>query len=259
MKNIILAAFLYMMSMSVFATKTINLTDDNMLVLNDAVSAESASNLLNKAFKLSLENPHIDLYLVLDSPGGDVVAGMNVIEGLNALPNKVHTITFSAASMAYQMAQNLGTRYITKYGYLMSHRAKLGGIGGQMPGELDTRLNFYKDLLGTIDVDTAKRIGISLPEYTKLIHDEYWVIGDAAVKANHADEVVLVSCSKKLIESRVSKSTNGFLGSYTVKWSGCPAILYPLGIKANDELGVKNMKEFRDSIINKKTWNVKGL
>lgn len=231
MKNFLLAIGLYLLSSLTFATESIKLTEDNTLVLNKKFTMENVSKVLIKAFKLSTSDPKKDLYLVLDSPGGSVTAGMSLITGLNDLPNKVHTITLFAASMGYQTVQNLGTRYISPYGILMSHRARLGGLGGQIPGELDTRLKFYKDLVKELDVSTSKRVGLSIEDYSKLIHDEYWVIGRHAVENNHADKVASITCSKEMYRGVISERYTTVFGIYDVEWSKCPIIRFPVSIK----------------------------
>lgn len=245
MKKVLLTLSLMLASFTSFAmeAKTIELDETNTLVMNKEFKMESVSNVLSKAFELSNKNPNKDLYLVLDSPGGSVIAGMNLLEGLKALPNKIHTISFYAASMGYQTAQNLGTRYITQYGILMSHRAKLGGLGGQIPGELDVRLKFYKDLIKQLDITTAKRVGLSIEDYSKLIHDEYWTIGHDAVKSGHADEVITVKCSEKLNADTFTEVYRTMLGNYDVEWSACPVIRFPVSIKPSDRYSRKGLSK----------------
>lgn len=257
-KKIILATVCLLFVVFTARSKTIELNEDNSLVLNKAFDMESVSKVLSRAFQLSIKNPSQDLYLVLDSPGGSVIAGMNLLEGLKAIPNKVHTITFSAASMGYQTVQNLGTRYITSYGYLMSHRAHISGVSGQIPGELETRIKFYKDLLTNLDIQTASRVGLSLEEYSKLIHDEYWVVGASAVKAGHADELVEVVCSKKLVSMETVETITNMFGSLTVTWSGCPIIRFPLSIsRSNGYYGNIDIQGFKNSLLEK--GKIKGL
>lgn len=249
MKKLLLSLALMLFSTGINA-KTIELNKNNTLVMNKEFDMESVSKVLSSAFELSVKNPNTDLYLVLDSPGGSVMAGMNLLEGLKALPNKIHTITFYSASMGYQTVQNLGQRYITSYGVLMSHRAKLGGLGGQIPGELDVRLKFYKDLIKQLDVTTSKRVGLSLEDYSKLIHDEFWAIGNDAVEMGHADEVVNVKCSDELSKSTHFELYNTLFGSYDIEWSMCPVIRFPVGIKPADRKSYKGLSKVIDTFRN---------
>lgn len=252
MKKFLLTTSLFLVSLLAFGTeaKTIELTEDNTIVMNKEFKMESVSTVLSKAFELSNKNPNMDLYLIMDSPGGSIIAGMNLLEGLKALPNKVHTISFYSASMGYQTVQNLGTRYITPYGILMSHRAKLGGLSGQIPGELDTRLKFYKDLIKQLDITTAKRVGMKLEDYSKLIHDEYWIIGNDAVESGHADEVVNVKCSNKLTKETFVEVYRSLFGDFDIEWSKCPVIRFPVSIDPSNRESRKNMNQILEHFNN---------
>jgi hypothetical protein len=100
----------------------------------------------------------------------------------------------------------------------MSHRVKIGGLAGQVPGEAVTRLN---DIIATsqrMDEKVAKRIGMSVEDYQKLIYDELWLDGEAAVKQRHADRVA---------QTR-EESFETMFGSVEAVFSKCPLIAGPV-------------------------------
>jgi ATP-dependent protease ClpP protease subunit len=218
----------FMLTISAWATtpKTINLSDSNTVIFRSAFTpeyvAEKQIEILTKSVTSSTIN------LVLDTPGGDVGSGALFIDTINGLGINVNTITIFAASMGYITAQNLsGKRYILPSGTLMSHRAKIGGIDGQLPGESNTRLKFYQDFVERLSKGAANRVGISYKKYMSQIQDELWLVGDKAVKAGHADEVVLIKCDASLrgTEDIIVKT---MLGSFNVTYSKCPLINAPL-------------------------------
>ena len=237
MKNILLAVVaIFGMTFYQFDTeagyKQIKLTEDNLLILKESFSSDSVAKVQIKAMELCATSPGKDLYLFLDTPGGSVIAGMNMINTLNSLSCKVHTITSFAASMGYQTVQHLGNRYILPHGILMSHRASLGGIKGQIPGELDNRLQLYKDLTNDIDKVTAKRVGMKLSDYKEAIHDELWLTGIDAVDKSHADHLVSIVCDKSL---QVTDT------KYEVTYSKCPIVKGYLNVKG---LKGENVEDF---------------
>lgn len=204
-------------------TKLVKLSKDNLLVLEEQFNDQSVAKVQLKAMELCAKAPNSDMYLFLSSPGGSVIAGMDMINTLNSLNCKFHTITAFAASMGYQTVQHLGDRYILPHGILMSHRARLGGIRGQIPGEFDSRLMLYKDLTTNIDKITSKRVGMSLEAYKEAVHDELWLTGVDAVDKGHADYIAQVVCDKSL-QGTETKVVDTFFGQFEVKVAKCPVI-----------------------------------
>lgn len=247
----------------------ITLNGNNVLTLRGPVSASSMNTLKIQLLKMSDKLPDSShIYLVLDTPGGSVGAGLEFIDAAKAIPQKVHTITLFAASMGFQIVQNLNNRYITPSGTLMSHRAKVGGLAGELPGELIVRLNHLLRMLKRMDQIAADRIGMTLKDYRELIRDEYWVDGFEAVKDQMADREVLLKCSSQLLNGTETIKVESFFGSATLKFSKCPLLTSPLSSAYNfntkDERSQKSFTRFveeyykgRESYVNKYIKNNK--
>ena len=210
--------------------KEIVLTANNSVVLRDAVSWRSMGKLqfeiLQLAVKLGKDEP---IYLILDTPGGSVSAGEMFIETLKGIKQPVHAIVIFAASMGFQITQATNRRYILESGTLMSHRATVG-IQGQLNGELESRLAYYKKSVTSMELRSAKRVGMSLEDYQSRIINEWWEHGYNAVKTNVADEVVTVKCSDGLLRGTIIQQVFSFFGgSREFRFSRCPLISAPLG------------------------------
>jgi ATP-dependent Clp protease protease subunit len=216
---------------AVVQAKTIKLTPSNTVTFRQAFDGGYVAQKQLEILLLSATNGGEEIFLVLDTPGGSVSDGALFIDTINALDIKISTVTIFAASMGYITAQNLnGKRYIIPSGTLMSHRASIGGIAGQLPGEANTRLKYYGDFVNRLSEVAAKRVGISYKKYMKLIQDEYWVVGQSAVDKGHADEVVDVVCSKELTDLRASDDVKTPFGVASVQYSACPLISTPLKV-----------------------------
>ena len=252
-KLILLLALMFTIHLS---AKTITLNESNTIILNEAINSSTAAKVQARAMELSAKNPEQELYLVIDSPGGSVTAGALMIDTLNDLPNNIHTISLFSASMAYQTVQALGTRYVLNSSTLMSHRAFLGGVKGTFE-QLDSIIDLYKSHVANFDIIASNRVGISLPDYKKLIHDDYWVTGAQSVLKGHADAVASVVCGKTL-QGTYNKVYRTMFGSYNVKFSKCPLIAgfleakptrgYRFNQKAIDELNLKFVDRSRSNI-----------
>jgi ATP-dependent protease ClpP protease subunit len=123
-----------LMICSISFAKVINLTEANSINFNNQFSGDFVAKKQIEAANKCYDNEGSDIYVVLYTPGGSVQAGQLFFDTLNALPCNFHTITIFAASMGYQTVQNLKNRYILPSGILMSHRASLSGVRGEIGG-----------------------------------------------------------------------------------------------------------------------------
>lgn len=219
--------------------KIVKLEAKNTVVFRGPVTAGSVSQIMIKLKKASRKlRKNATIYLVIDSPGGSVFAGLGLIDFMKALPQKITTITLFAASMGFQIVQNSDHRMIMTNGTLMSHRAR-GGVEGQFDGELESRYKMVKRAIDYMDVIASKRMGLSLKTYKALILNEYWVHGFDAVADRAADEQILVQCGVSLDGTELIKLRT-FFGTINAKFSKCPLIKAPVGV-AFDSGNKKNM------------------
>lgn len=221
--------------------KNIVLNSQNSVILESAFTMESTSEISQRISELA--SPNItnilvpmsskevkDIYLVLVSPGGEIGAGLIMIDLINSIPNiRVHTVTLFAASMGFITAQGLKQRFITPSGTLMSHKAR-GGFRGEFPGQLDSRYNYYLKRLERLDNAIVARTKgkHTFKSYRALMENEYWCEGQECVNQGFADAVVNVSCDSSLKGRSNKDVTFSFMGmSATVKVSraNCPIIL----------------------------------
>ena len=210
--------------------KIITLESGNMVVLRGPVTGSSVGKTMKQLREISRKlNKKTPIYLVLDTPGGSIPDGLDLIDFAKALPQKVHTITLFAASMGFQIAQNLDTRYIITNGTLMSHRARVEGLGGQVKGELESRYKMVRRSVDYLDYIAAQRMGMKLKDYEALVIPEYWVYGFDAVTAKAADEQVLLQCGETLDGTDVV-TFDTFFGPVKVTFAKCPLIKEPEAI-----------------------------
>lgn len=237
--------------------KVITLQDRNVIVFRGPVTGDSVASAMQEALKKSRALKDSEkIYLVLDTPGGSVFDGLDFMDFLKGLPQEVDTITLFAASMGFQFAQQLETRYIINNGTLMSHRGFLGGLKGQLDGEFETRYAMIKRKIDYMDVIAAKRMGLSLKDYKKLILNEYWVHGFDAISDKAADESVLVKCGKTM-DGSYKETFNTLFGPVEVTFAKCPLIKSPLevsfkGIATENQAYVRHA--FKNMFLDKKAF-----
>lgn len=223
---------------------TVVLTKDNTLILNSEVNGESTSAIIAKAKELDskltsserFSRSKAPLYLFLNTPGGSIQSGLELIEALNGIDRKTNTITLFAASMGFQIAQNLNDRLILKNGVLMSHHAAgemQGSFGGVHPSQMDNRYQLWIDRVRELDEQTVKRTNgkQTYETYTKQYDKEMWLTGTKSVDQGYADRIVLVRCDSSLNGTATHHvEFMGMLISYDL--DNCPINTSPMNIRA---------------------------
>lgn len=248
-KLLILAFALFLAqgcSKSEAKSETVTLSKHNTLVLNDEVNDETVAKISATALvmdeKLDEGEP---IYLVLNTPGGSISAGLELIDNLKALGRPINTVTVFAASMGFQIAQGLNERLITSNGVLMSHRARggmSGEFGGQSPSQFEQRFAFWNNKIKQLDEITVARTKgkQTLQSYQAAYENELWLTGKAAVDQGYADQVRSIKCDSSLTGT-TTQSFPFFGMIIDLVVSECPLITGPLDVKINIIVGGKKM------------------
>lgn len=204
------------------------LSEKNTVSLNTPIMPDTArtaqEDLLAASDKLSKNDP---IYLVLNTPGGSIEAGNEIIATAKGLPQKVHTITMFSASMGFQIVQNLDTRYMLPSATMMSHRAAVGGVQGNIPGSAFTRLYYFLEMVTNLDAIAAKRAGMDFEQYQAAVAEELWLGSENAVAMNFADKIVNVQCDKTLRGPGKEQTISVFIFTVKVRYNKCPLITSP--------------------------------
>lgn len=211
------------------------LTKDNTAVLFGVVDSSSVSDVMQQIQKLdsSLKSGY-PIYLVLYTPGGSIQDGLELIEYLKSVNRPIHTITIFAASMGFQIAQNLGQRYILQNGVLMSHKAA-GGFEGEFGdgnSQIDSRYGLWMERVLEMDNQTVKRTNgkQTLKSYRAAYQNELWLTGNKSVAGGYADKVISATCDASLKENRTQHlEIMGF--GINVIYSACPLNTNPLSVE----------------------------
>lgn len=222
----------------------ITLSEDNVVVLSDEITGQTVGGVIEQVRKketrvskikrkVGLNNDPI--YLFLNTPGGSVESGLELIEVLRGLDRPVNTISMFSASMGFQLVQNLGERLVLENGILMSHRASgqfSGSFGGQSPSQLENRFVFWNSRIKEMDEQTVKRTNgkQTLESYQKAYANELWLTGKQAVQLGYADKVISVKCDKTL-QGTTTHSLRFFGVEILYDLDKCPLNTRPMNIR----------------------------
>lgn len=243
MRSILGLCFLLLVPLTSFS-KEIILTQDNTITLRGPVNSYSVGEVMQQLNVLDKKGKETDpIYLVLHTPGGSVFHGLNLITYMNSLRRPVHSVAIFAASMGFHILENSKQRYVTKYGTIMSHRAS-GGFEGDIPQQVNSRFKHITDLLEKMDDQVISRTKgrYNRKSYSELIRDEYWSVGDTAIKDSFVDEIADLKCDETL-NGTVEKGFPTMFGLVNATYSQCPLITEPF--KVSDGMD----SQFRDYMI----------
>lgn len=229
---------------------SVTLSANNLIVLNGEVNGENVAAVISKAKDLCNAaksgaltkvakkvglGSETRLKLWLYTPGGSIQSGLELQEALNGLGCPVDTVTLFAASMGWQIAQNLGERLILKNGVMMSHHAtgqETGEFGGSVRTQMENRQQLWLDRVRELDEQTVKRTNgkQTYESYTKEYDHEMWLTGTKSVAEGYSDKIVTVNCDTTL--AGVDTHTISFMGipiSYDL--DKCPINTSPMNIR----------------------------
>ncbi|MEM4379578.1 MAG: ATP-dependent Clp protease proteolytic subunit [Thermoplasmatales archaeon] len=205
------------------------LDGSNAVVLRGEVTGESVAKLSTQILETSGDT----LNLYISSPGGSIIAGMQLINVLKSSGKKVNCIASIAASMAFVILQACDTRQVMDSSILMQHVASYG-LKGDAPNNL-SRVKFIHKMLKDMDEAQASRLGMDLKEFRGKIRNDWWLFGKESVEVKAADNVIQVTCTPELAKKRITEKFTVFIFKVKVVWSGCPIIEEPLEVGLDDD------------------------
>ncbi len=109
------------------------LLKDRIIFLGTPIVDEVANLVIAQLLFLEAEDPEKDIHIYINSPGGDVNAGLGIYDAMQYVSPSVETICMGqAASMAALLlaAGEKGQRFALPHSRMMIHQP-LGGVQGQ--------------------------------------------------------------------------------------------------------------------------------
>jgi ATP-dependent Clp protease protease subunit len=214
----------------------------NFASLRDTIDSNSATQVIYNLNELNTSLSPI--YLYINSPGGDVMAGMEIInymKGLQAQNRKINCIAFNAMSMAFVIFQYCSERYILHSSTLMQHQMSLSGISGKLY-DINSRMTYYNTIEKELNAHQADRLKISSEAFIGKIQHDWWLHTQDILSQNGADKIVTIKCTFENYFENVTVST--LFGDITMVYSACPIISQPLKVLFSQLYPLDQRSEF---------------
>ena len=182
------AASMRAVEMNVFS----RLMYDRIIYFSGEVNSDNCDIMIAQLLYLASADDERDIIMYINSPGGDVVAGLGVIDTMDFItPNVRTTCIGMCASMGAVLLSNgqKGKRSILKHGRVMIHSVSSAfkGHTADVRIEMEQSERCQKDLYDIL----AKNTGKTYEEINTLCDRDNWFIGQEAVELGIVDKVLL--------------------------------------------------------------------
>lgn len=196
-------------------TKPLNIrfnTTNNIMIkgpINNGISSKFI-------YDLSLLENKKNVYVYLDTPGGSIDDGMQIVAQIKK--HKLSCIAEKAYSMGFIIFQSCEKRYIMPHTRLMQHQLSYGIRDEKL--KIDNYVRFIDSMEKQLVEEQAERIGLDVDDFYERTVNEWWLYGKNILKENCADKMVNVECSVTLTKQNYTEE----VGNYIYTYSKCPLI-----------------------------------
>jgi ATP-dependent Clp protease protease subunit len=167
------------------------LLKERIIFLGTGIDDTVANLVVAQLLFLESEDPNKDIKLYVNSPGGQIYAGLAIIDTMKLIKPKVTTIVIGiAASMGAVIAASgqKGSRFILPNAKVMMHQPSSGFEGTSADIEISARevLSLRKRLNEIL----AEETGHPLEKIHNDTDRDYWLTAEEAVKYGVVDSII---------------------------------------------------------------------
>lgn len=172
----------------------IGLTDDlfnsRVLTLEGRVTQESAMTLIKSLLVLERQDAEAPVTLLISSPGGEVYAGLALIDAMQHVSCPVYTVaTGMVASMAAVILAAGTRRMAYAHAYVLIHQL-MGGSGLAQQTDIEIAADHAAELRGVLDALLAERGNCTQEEFHALTERDCWCTAERALELGLVDEII---------------------------------------------------------------------
>ena len=164
---------------------------DRIIFLGCPINDEVANIIQAQLLFLDSNGYDTDISLYINSPGGEVYAGLGIYDTMQTISSDVHTIcTGLAASMASILlaAGTKGKRSALQHSRVMIHQP-MGGVQGQA-SDIEITAREILTLKNELYEILAEHTGKSLDQIVTDADRDFWMTSEKALEYGMIDEIV---------------------------------------------------------------------
>jgi ATP-dependent Clp protease protease subunit len=180
---------------------------ERIIYLGTPIDDDVANLFVAQLLYLSGDDSDKDIQIYINSPGGDVTAGLMMYDVMQHVRADITTICLNASSMASVLlaAGTKGKRFILPNGEVMIHQGS-GGFQGATP-DLEIYMRRTLDLITRLIQILADHTGQPFEKVKRDSNRDYFMSAGEAVAYGIVDEIL--PGNRGLFEAAGRVSTNG--------------------------------------------------
>jgi ATP-dependent Clp protease, protease subunit len=140
-----------------------SLLEERTLVMGGVLDETLGNRLCNGLLVLSARDPHADIHLWINSPGGSVPSMLAIRDVMTLIPNDVSTLAMGIACSAGQFLLSAGTRgkrFVLPHARVLLHQGSsgIGGTAMDIAIQADDLRHTRDTVLSLISQDTGQDV-----------------------------------------------------------------------------------------------------
>ena len=162
-----------------------------IIFLGTEVNDESAQRVCSQLLLLAAEDPHADISLYINSPGGSVSSGLAIYDTMRLIPNDVATVATGFAASMGQVLLTVGTRgkrYALPNARVMMHQPS-AGIGGTT-ADIAIQAENLEHMKRVIERINAERTGQPRETIERDSDRDRWFTAEQAMEYGMVDAIM---------------------------------------------------------------------
>ena len=164
---------------------------ERIVFLGSQVDDDIANQICAQMLLLSADDPHRDVHLYINSPGGSVSAGMAVYDTMRFIDCDVATYSFGMAASMGQFLLTAGTpgkRFSLPHTRIMMHQPS-AGVGGT-ESDIAIQADMLRRLKREVNELQAQHSGRSVEQIERDSDRDRWFTPEEALEYGLIDHVV---------------------------------------------------------------------
>lgn len=166
------------------------LYNSRIMFVEGEICAQGVMQIIKGLLALEQQDSQVPITLVVSSPGGEVSAGLALIDTMQALSCPVHTVGMGlVASMGAVILASGDKRSAYANTQVMIHQL-IGGTGMLQQSDIEITADHIRDLRSRLDELLAEHGNLSAEEFHELTERDGWCTAQRALDLGIIDEIV---------------------------------------------------------------------